>query len=151
MLLVLLFYLLSDTAEANFCPSLTEISNYLKLSPNVAGVTFLALGNGAPDISSIIAGVFSGSTGFGVGTKISFSHVLQGEPIGAGLFVTTAVMAACTLLADVHVTPSSFLRDVGIYTASVVFVLIVCLSGQIVLWQSLLCLLIYAGYVLLVC
>jgi sodium/potassium/calcium exchanger 6 len=134
---IMLFYMLSDTAEANFCPSLTEISRYLRLSPNVAGVTFLALGNGAPDIASIIAGVFSGSTGFGVG-----------EPIGAGLFVTTTVMAAVTLFSEVTVDGAPFLRDAITYLISISFVFALYLSGQIVLWQSLLCLLIYFGYVI---
>jgi sodium/potassium/calcium exchanger 6 len=128
--------MLSDTAEANFCPSLTEISRYLRLSPNVAGVTFLALGNGAPDIASIIAGVLSGSTGFGVG-----------EPIGAGLFVTTSVMAAVTLLSEVTVDGAPFLRDAITYLISITFVFLLYLSGKIVLWQSLLCLLIYFAYV----
>lgn len=44
---LILFYMLSNTAEENFCPALTEISRILRLSPDVAGVTFLALGNGA--------------------------------------------------------------------------------------------------------
>jgi Ca2+/Na+ antiporter len=35
------------------------MSKYLKLSPNVAGVTLLALGNGAPDLSSIIIAGFT--------------------------------------------------------------------------------------------
>jgi sodium/potassium/calcium exchanger 6 len=128
--------MLSDTAEANFCPSLTEISRYLKLSPNIAGVTFLALGNGAPDIASIIAGVLSGSTGFGVG-----------EPIGAGLFVTTSVMAAVVLFSEVTVDGVPFLRDVITYLISIGFVFAIYLSGQIVLWQSLMCLAIYLAYV----
>ena len=131
--------MLSDCAETNFCPSLNEIATSLRLSPNVAGVTFLALGNGAPDISSIVAGVLLGSSGFGIG-----------EPIGAGVFVCTAVVALCTLLAPVYVNPISFLRDVIVYFVAVVFVLIVCLTGEFKLWQSLVCLLIYFAYVVLV-
>jgi sodium/potassium/calcium exchanger 6 len=62
-----LFFLLGDTANTFFSPSLIKLSSYLRLSPNVAGVTLLALGNGAPDLSSIIVGLFKGSAGVGVG------------------------------------------------------------------------------------
>jgi sodium/potassium/calcium exchanger 6 len=119
---------------------LTQISRYLKLSPNVAGVTFLALGNGAPDIASIIAGVFTGSAGFGIG-----------EPIGAGLFVTTGVMAAVCIFSKVKVDGAPFLRDTGIYLLSVTFVFLVCIiQGKIYLWHAITCLLIYFIYVTVV-
>jgi hypothetical protein len=45
------------TAAVSFCPALTVISDTLKLSHNVAGVTFLALGNGAPDIFSVYSSI----------------------------------------------------------------------------------------------
>jgi sodium/potassium/calcium exchanger 6 len=136
---LILFYLLSDTAEKYLCPSLTEISRYLRLSPNVAGVTFMALGNGASDIASIIAGVFSGSTGFAIG-----------EPIGAGLFVTTCVMAAVILFSDTKVDGLPFLRDIIVYFMSVVFVFIVYMTKEFQLWQALVCLGVYCFYVLVV-
>lgn len=72
--------MLGDTAEAYFSSSLIKISGYLRLSPNIAGVTLLALGNGAPDLSAIIVGVLSGDTDIGVGA-----------PIGGGVFVTTGM------------------------------------------------------------
>eukprot|EP00045_Choanoeca_perplexa_P011758 m.125809 g.125809 ORF g.125809 m.125809 type:complete len:215 (-) comp15760_c0_seq2:2-646(-) len=55
--LVFLFIALGVTAEEFFCPALTIISDTLKLSHNVAGVTFLALGNGAPDIFSVYSSI----------------------------------------------------------------------------------------------
>nr|CAG4716577.1 unnamed protein product [Naegleria fowleri] len=135
--ILILFYMLSNTAEVNFCPALTEICRILRLSPDVAGVTFLSLGNGAPDISSIIAGVFSGSTGFGVG-----------EPIGAGVFVTSMVMSAVSLFSNAKVIPFPFLRDCIAYLISVSYVMfMVIFNGSINLWQSIICLLIYASYV----
>eukprot|EP00818_Percolomonas_sp_WS_P003485 CAMPEP_0117443628 /NCGR_PEP_ID=MMETSP0759-20121206/4796_1 /TAXON_ID=63605 /ORGANISM="Percolomonas cosmopolitus, Strain WS" /LENGTH=831 /DNA_ID=CAMNT_0005235615 /DNA_START=130 /DNA_END=2622 /DNA_ORIENTATION=- len=134
--LFVLFFLLGDTAEAYFCPSLTEISRLLRLSPDVSGVTLLAFGNGAPDIASIIAGVIGGSAGFGLG-----------EPIGAGLFVTTAVFAAVALLSNVKVDAVPFIRDVGTCLIGVVFCFVVFLTGKFELWQSLTCLGLYVGYV----
>ncbi|XP_030890683.1 mitochondrial sodium/calcium exchanger protein [Leptonychotes weddellii] len=52
--LLYLFLILGVTAAKFFCPNLSAISTMLKLSHNVAGVTFLAFGNGAPDIFSTL-------------------------------------------------------------------------------------------------
>lgn len=54
--LVFLFITLGLTADDYLCPSLTVISRTLGISQNIAGVTFLAFGNGAPDIFSSLAG-----------------------------------------------------------------------------------------------
>ncbi len=48
---------LHPSLSSSFCPALTVISSVLRLSQNVAGVTLLALGNGAPDIFSAFAAV----------------------------------------------------------------------------------------------
>ena len=83
MWVVALFYVLGDTADTYFCPVLARLSTEMGLSPNLAGITFLALGNGAPDIASILIASFQGS-----------AQISYGEPLGAGVFVTTAVTAA---------------------------------------------------------
>ena len=46
LIVAFLFYLLGDTAEEYFCPTVAKISSLLKLSPSTAGVTLLAFGNG---------------------------------------------------------------------------------------------------------
>lgn len=63
----------------------------------MAGVTFLALGNGAPDVFSSIA-AFSAK---------SDDVVLIGvcELLGASVFVTTVVVGAVVLLHPAHVQP----------------------------------------------
>lgn len=55
-----LFIALGLVADAFFVPNLTKISSQLKLSENVAGVTLVAFGNGAPDIFSAIASFGAG-------------------------------------------------------------------------------------------
>lgn len=57
LILLLLFLLLLTTAERFFCPSLQLISEYLRLSPAVAGATLLAFGNGAPDLFTQLAAI----------------------------------------------------------------------------------------------
>jgi hypothetical protein len=56
--LVLLISLLATTADYYFVPPLEYLSfSMLKLSPEVAGITLLALGNGAPDVFGALAGI----------------------------------------------------------------------------------------------
>jgi hypothetical protein len=51
------FGFLLTAAERFFCPALEIISDYLRLSPAVAGATLLSFGNGAPDVFTQIAAV----------------------------------------------------------------------------------------------
>ena len=58
------FHLLQSTVEKYLSPTLTKISESLGCSQTLAGVTLLALGNGAPDVfTAIIAGASSETGG----------------------------------------------------------------------------------------
>lgn len=54
-----LMHMLAQTASNYFSPTLSTICDKLQLPYDIAGVTLLALGNGAPDFFSLIAS-FSG-------------------------------------------------------------------------------------------
>ena len=56
----LLLYVLSTTADVYFAPAMVQLSSWLRLRPRVAGVTLLALGNGAPDVFSVLAAYRAG-------------------------------------------------------------------------------------------
>lgn len=84
-LAIICFYLLSDTANKYLSQALTNISDKLKLSQNLAGVTILAFGNGANDvISSIIASESEGEDGL---------EVAIGSLLGGGMFVSCLVFS----------------------------------------------------------
>ena len=87
----LLFALLGSTADEYFSPALEQLSDDAGLPPRFAGVTLLALGNGAPDVSSTIHAVASSPTGY---------RLALGALTGAGMFVGTCVAGAVTLVAD---------------------------------------------------
>jgi len=53
--LFLFMYILSSTADEYLSPSLEYITERFKISESLAGVTFLAFGNGAPDVFSSIS------------------------------------------------------------------------------------------------
>lgn len=78
VILVVLLYLLSSTADTFFCPVLQVIVEKYRIPPDIAGVTFLSFGNGSPDVFSNIA-AFSLST-----PNIGVASIL-----GGGLLVTT--------------------------------------------------------------
>ncbi|KAK6053306.1 hypothetical protein COOONC_09189 [Cooperia oncophora] len=62
--MLMLFVVVSSTADDFFSPSVSSIVAHLKISESIAwinprGVTFMAFGNGAPDIFGSIASVLS--------------------------------------------------------------------------------------------
>lgn len=85
------FYLMSDTANKYLSQGLTNISDKLNLSQNLAGVTLLAIGNGANDVvSSIIASHGEDSEGLDVAIAAL---------LGGGLFVSCLVFSFVVLFA----------------------------------------------------
>ncbi|XP_048467468.1 mitochondrial sodium/calcium exchanger protein isoform X2 [Rhincodon typus] len=138
--LIYLFVFLGTTAELFFCPNLAAIAASLKLSHNVAGVTFLALGNGAPDVFSAIAAFSDPRT----------ANLAIGALFGAGIFVTTVVAGGVALANPFIVASRPFLRDVIFYMAAVFWTFLVLYFGSIDLGQALGYLALYVVYVLMV-
>ena len=85
---MLCFYILGSTADIYLSPALARISKMCKMSENLAGVTLLALGNGAPDVFSSIAA--TGDIESGVSIAI-------GSLVGSGFFVGNFVFALVIL------------------------------------------------------
>lgn len=138
--LFFLFLVLGLTASKFFCPNLSAISSTLRLTHNVAGVTFLALGNGAPDVFSAIA---------------AFSHkhtagLAIGALFGAGIFVTTVVAGSVALVKPFTVASRPFLRDVIFYMAAVFWTFVILFRGSIQLGETLGYLSLYVVYVVIV-
>ena len=61
ILVFVFMYNLASTADEYLSPSLEYITVRFKISESLAGVTFLAFGNGAPDVFSSIASAASAS------------------------------------------------------------------------------------------
>lgn len=138
--LLYLFIILAVTAEKFFCPNLSAISRTLRLSHNVAGVTFLAFGNGAPDVFSAVA-AFSDSRTAGLAIGALF---------GAGVFVTTVVAGGIALVKPFTAASRPFLRDIVFYIAAIFLTFYVLYQGYVTLPVVLVYLLMYVAYVLVV-
>ncbi|XP_010894649.1 mitochondrial sodium/calcium exchanger protein isoform X2 [Esox lucius] len=138
--LFFLFIGLGVTASKFFCPNLSAISSTLRLTHNVAGVTFLALGNGAPD-------VFSATVAF---SRPHTAGLAIGALFGAGIFVTTVVAGAVSLVKPFTVASRPFLRDVVFFMAAVFWTFVILYKGTISLGETLGYLGLYVVYVLTV-
>ena len=88
-MIILVLYVLGTTADGYLAPSLEQIAKKLYLSEQLAGVTFLALANGAPDV----LGAISAATSDAGGTYMSV-----GGLVGAGLYVSLCVTAVIMLM-----------------------------------------------------
>ncbi|EDO31950.1 predicted protein, partial [Nematostella vectensis] len=139
VLMLFLFIVLGITADDYFCPSLTVISKTLRLSQNVAGVTFLAYGNGAPDIFSAIAAVSA------------HSKNPNAAQLGAGIFVTTVVVGSVTLCTGgFHLNNRPFTRDVLFYLGAVSWMFITMYRQRITMLEAIGFIIFYFAYVVVV-
>jgi sodium/potassium/calcium exchanger 6 len=106
------------------------------LSENITGVTFLALGNGAPDLFSSFTAI----------QQDSFS-LAMGELMGAASFIVTCVVGMLAITTGFRVNRRPFLRDVLFFIGAIVTLLIVLADGRIKLFESILLIVYYVFYV----
>ncbi|CAN6464967.1 unnamed protein product [Victoria cruziana] len=138
--LLILFYLLGNTASDYFCSSLEALAALLGLSPTIAGVTLLSLGNGAPDVfSSIASFVGAGGGDLGLNSVLGGAFVVSSGVAG--------IVAISVSSSGVSIHRSSFIRDVCFFLATIASLLAVLLVGRINLWSALGFTSIYVVYV----
>ncbi|GFQ95512.1 hypothetical protein TNCT_487861, partial [Trichonephila clavata] len=119
--------------------SLVVITKTLRLSQNIAGVTFLAFGNGAPDIFSSVAGTEQGRPELVIGTLF-----------GAGIFVTSVVVGSIIVSKPFKIMERPFLRDIIFYVCAAFWTFLRFYYGEVTLWHSIGFIALYILYILVV-
>lgn len=105
----------------------------------MTGVTFLAFGNGSPDVFSTFAAM-----------KTHSGSLAIGELIGAAGFITAVVAGSMALVRPFKVAKKSFVRDVGFFIVAASFSMIFLADGHLHLWESAVMVGFYAFYVITV-
>ncbi|KAM0977654.1 hypothetical protein ACFX13_013982 [Malus domestica] len=141
--LLVLFYVLGNTASEYFCSSLDSLSRLLKLSPTIAGVTLLSLGNGAPDVFSSLVSFMGGGTG-----EIGLNTVL-----GGASFVSCAVVGILSISMRkrrIRVHKADFVRDICFYLLVIVCLGVILIHKEIDVWAAMAFSSLYIAYVIVV-
>ncbi|XP_020214018.1 cation/calcium exchanger 5 [Cajanus cajan] len=127
LFLLLHFYILITTAQRHFSLVTTKLASHLSLSPSMAAVTLLSLGNGAPDVFASLAALRAGHYRTGLAAILS-----------AGTFVSALVVGFVAIYAaPFAVDPAPFVRDLLFYLTAAFFLFYVYLSAEIFLWQAI--------------
>lgn len=109
------------------------------MSESLTGVTFLAFGNGSPDVFSTFAAMRSNSGSLAVG-----------ELVGAASFISAVVAGSMALVAPFQVARRSFIRDVGFFVVAASFSLVFLSDGSLRLWECITMVAYYLFYVVFV-
>ncbi len=135
----LLFSTIGIAASDFFCINLSTIANCLGMSESMAGVTFLAFGNGSPDVFSTFAAM-----------KTHSGSLAVGELIGAAGFITAVVAGSMALVRPFNVARKSFIRDVCFFIVAAGFSMVFLADGSLHLWECAVMVAFYVFYVVFV-
>lgn len=135
-----MFLALAIVCDDYFVTSLEKICEKLHLSEDVAGATFMAAGSSAPELFASIIGVFITHGDVGVGTIV-----------GSAVFNILCIIGVCGIFAGqvVYLTKYSVFRDSIYYILSVVALIAFIYDDQILWWESLVLILMYVGYIII--
>ncbi|PWN49792.1 hypothetical protein IE53DRAFT_387956 [Violaceomyces palustris] len=133
--MLFLFSWVGVVASDFFCPNLSTIASRLGLNESTAGVTFLAFGNGSPDVFSTFGAMKSGSGSLAIG-----------ELLGAASFIVSVISGSMMLIAPFRVKAWPFCRDVGFFTVAVALTLAFLLDGKLRLFESFILIGLYVAY-----
>ncbi|KAF9922728.1 hypothetical protein FBU30_007149 [Linnemannia zychae] len=152
--LIFLFGFVGVAASDFFCPNLNTIAKKLHLSESMTGVTFLAFGNGSPDVFSTFSAMGAGSASLAIGELVgkTVNHKATTIPkksssLSAASFITSVVVGSMAIIKPFKVSRAPFLRDVIFFAGCVLFTLYTVIDGNINSFESIFLVAYYVFYV----
>lgn len=136
--LVFIFYLMAKVVDDYFVNSLEIITEKLKLSSDVAGATFMAIGSSAPELFTAIIAL----------TKVGSEQIGAGTIVGSAIFNILVIVGASAAVTTAYLNWQPVIRDMGFYIVSIIVLLFTFSDGKITLYEAIFYLLAYIVYLI---
>ncbi|XP_030045391.1 sodium/potassium/calcium exchanger 5 isoform X2 [Microcaecilia unicolor] len=142
LIILYMFLAVAIVCDEYFLPSLEILSEYLGLSQDVAGATFMAIGSSAPELVTVFLGVFVTKGDIGVSTIV-----------GSAVYNLLGICAACGLMSSmISKLPCwPLFRDCLAYAISVAALIAIMMDNRIYWYEAASLLLIYGLYIVVLC
>ena len=128
LILFILFFILSSTSDMYLSSSITKIIETFNINQNIAAVTLLAFGNGAPDVISTLV-----ASAEPEGISFSINSVL-----GSGMFITSFVLGLVVFRGnDILVNSNMFNRNLILYLLALGHIILIGIKKNIHLIDSM--------------
>lgn len=141
-ILILAFYLLAIICDEFFIESLDKISDRLKLSSDVAGATFMAVGSSAPELFTSLIAVFRSGGGH--------ADIGAGTIVGSAIFNILVIIGASAAFKTAKLRWQPVVRDTLFYSLSILLLLFAFWDAQITLTEAVSFVALYIGYLIAV-
>lgn len=129
-----------------FEPSLTIISERLKLNPDVAGATFMAIGSSAPELFSSCVDVFIIQNNVGIGTIVG--SAMFNILIIVGISAIFATVGSAEHKTKLAIDWRPVVRDVSFYTLSIFLIVAAFWDSRVMWYEGLVLVLCYVVYII---
>ena len=133
-----IFGCLAYLCDCYFVPALEVLTERLKIQPEVAGATFMAIGSSSPELFASLIGVYVAEDDVGVGTII-----------GSAVFNILFVIGFCIIVSPsvlcIDVYP--IVRDAAFYTLSLIPLAAICMDGEVDWYDAVALVLLYGLYI----
>ncbi|KAL3317068.1 hypothetical protein Ciccas_004285 [Cichlidogyrus casuarinus] len=140
--LIVLLFCFATIADSFFGPCLIALARSLRMNQNLAGVTLLAFGNGAPDVFSAISAILAG------GAEDPDEGLGLGFLLGSGFLVNTVTAGLIILMKPFRMSRRPFLKDTVFYFSAVAWSASILIRRRMSLLDSFGFLFLYLIYVL---
>jgi len=140
ILLLFTFYALARVVDVFFVETLEIISKRLKLSSDIAGATFMAVGSSAPELFVSFLALFK--------VAESAQSIGAGTIVGSAIFNILVIIGVSALFRQALLTWQPVVRDLIFYSVIILVLLLTFMDGYITLGDALIFVGFYVVYLL---